>query len=479
MSSSAPFYRSSPITTLVATLCLLLVSTVASARPACSKSDQLYETAKRAGVTINGTWITLPKAPEWERLVPLYDMLKDYDASVAYGNDCKAMVRRLREKVIERIRLHGTFLVIEVEDALNRLRGKAVVTVDGRSVPVQGESAAKGDDETLPGHVIFRGRHEVRVQRPVLHPGEKLILDKRFDGEPLGKGEALDFDLIIPAGSSSGPTVHKLTLGIGIQRSCRVRLRVSGELLGGAPRPGEPQFVAEVYNPSQFTNQRIQNGDYLFTAGDYTLSLKLAEGQLPVGKSPRVILDDAQVGLRKREEEGLATWQRRLPLACPADQAQGETTLELGFTGGRTARVALSETEPPESGASRSVPTLTWIGLTVAGVGATVAAVSYFGFQSPAVSDADALFRENGCGEPSAACTTEVITAIEDYWNQRDSAFAVTTTAAIVGGVGAAVAVGAWLLAEPAGDEASSRPGLQVLPMFQATSAAVHVSGTF
>lgn len=456
----------------------LLVSSLAAARPACSRSEQLYQAAKSAGVTINGTWVTLPKAPQWEMLVPLYDLLKDYDASVAYGNDCKTMVRRLRQKVIDRIRLYGTFLTVNVNDPLNRLRGSAVVTIDGVTVATAeaGAESSSGEEE-LPGHVIFRGSHQVKLKQPMLQPGERLVLEAKLDGKTIGKGEALEFALDIPPNSSDGPVVHTLSLGLGIKRSCKVRLRVSGDMLG-PPRAERPQFVAEVYNPRQFTNQRLQNGDYLFSAGEYTLSLKLNEGQLPKNVGPRVIVDDAQVGLKTSTIDGVPTWQRRLSLSCPADQAQGETILELGFTGGRRAAVTTVEDSPEQSSPSVEVPVLTWVGLGALGTGVSVAAISHFGYRNPAQTDADYLYGTYDCANGSQLCGEDVREAISEYYDTRDTASVVTTTGLVVGGVGAVVAAAAWLLAEPASDHTEAA-GLQLVPVVQRASAAVYLTGTF
>jgi hypothetical protein len=488
----------------------VLVSAPAHAQNACSRSEQLYGAAKDAGVAINGVYVTLPRAPEWTGLLPLYRLLKDHDPGVNDG-DCRKMIRRLKDAVLERVQSHGTFLRVQVDDPLNRLRGDRSVEVDGLATTAT-RAGAPGADKAV-GHPITSGNHTVRLRRLTLQPGERLVVESFLENQSLGKGEASEFRVQIPASLSAGRRTLTLRVSIGVVRECKIRLQVAGNLFD-APKPGEPQFIVELSQTDLVTKQVLQRGDYPLTEGNYTLGVMLQEGQLK--GAPRLLLDDAQAGLRPVSGRAVPTWQYALRLECPPDSGYVRTTVELLVPGRKsssgaaphrpvTARpeprpVATSAPSPePEVKVAKGVPvkskvvtsepvapkrsaqafhlpTLSWVGIGVAGAGLVGAGVSYFGVGLPNQNKVTALHAERDCDSGSALCDELTQARILRLWDAHNAGRGVAIASAAVGAAGIALAVVAWILDEPTPQKAPV--SVQWVPG-RAGGGVVSVSGEF
>lgn len=439
------------------------------AQTACSKSEGLYNAAGLANIKIFGKYVTLPPDPEWESLVPLYNQLKDHDTSVHLG-ECKAMMVVLKQKVVERVKKYGTTLSVSIDDPLNRLQGKGRVTLNGASIRV-------GDAPT----VVLPGTHRLALSGFVLQPGERLALTTELDGTTIGKGEASEITIEIPRSTDSSTRNHSLTFHLAAQHECRVRLSVSGNLLN-RPKPGQPSFIVELSNQKLFTRQLLQKGDYPLTEGTYALTIKLDEGVLPEGVHPRLLVDDAQVGLKPVSRDEVPTWQHILRIGCEPGQGYAQSRVSLGFSGegGKTLTEAdpdsIDVTEQDEP--SKPIPTLTWVGIGAVGVGAVTAIVSHFAVANPAEQEANDAAFDAGCHQ---GCSAEVRKYVNDQYDTHDLAEGVAVGGIVLAGVGAVVGTIAYVLSEPpqtAHEEEAAR-AFRVLPIVTATATGALLVGTF
>jgi hypothetical protein len=469
-------FRWSWVSFLTLQVCSLLLvwSTCAHAQTACSKSEALYNAAGLANIKIFGKYVTLPPEPEWESLVPLYNQLKDHDTSVHLG-ECKAMMVVLKQKIVERVKKHGTTLSVSVDDPLNRLQGKGRISLNGKAVRA---------DEQIPT-VVLPGTHRVSLTGIVLQPGEHLALTTELDGTTIGKGEASEVQVDIPRESSGDARHHTLTFHVAAQHECRVRLTVDGSLLN-RPKPGQPSFVVELANQKLFTRQMLQKGDYPLSEGTYALTIKLDEGALPDGVQPRLLVDDAQIGLRPVSLNEVATWQHTLRLGCEPGQGIGQSKLNLGFSGegGKPLLEADPDAVVPtaEEAPSRPIPTLTWVGIGAVGVGAAVALVSHFAIANPAEREGTRTFAEQGC---VTGCALGVQSYIEEQYSTSDLADGIAIGGVVLAGVGAVVGAVAYFLSEPPptidSKDAPEQEALQLrlIPFVSKTTGGAKLLGTF
>jgi hypothetical protein len=451
---------------------VLMWSTMGHAQTACSKSEALYNAASLANIKIFGKYVTLPPDPEWESLVPMYNQLKDHDTSVHLG-ECKAMMVVLKQKVIERVKKYATTLRVSIDDPLNRLQGKGRISLDGATV-------RQADAPT----VILPGTHRVSLSGYVLQPGERLALTTELDGTTIGKGEANEIQVEIPRSTDGSAREHTVTFHLAAQHECRIRLNVSGNLLN-RPKPGQPSFVVELSNQKLFTRQMLQKGDYPLNDGTYALTIKLSDGELPEDVQPRLLIDDAQIGLKPVSRDEIPTWQHTLHLGCEPGQSYGQSRINLGFSGegGKPLLEADPDAVEPEKEdekPSKPIPTLTWVGIGAVGVGAAVAIVSHFAIANPAQEEGDAVYEEAQC--QLNGCTTAIEDFVIEQYNTRDVANGVAIGGIVLAGVGAVVGTIAWVTSEPpqpTDSDHASALGLRLEPVVNTTTAGARLIGTF
>jgi hypothetical protein len=466
-----PTVRWSKFVCLMLHVCATLTwSAFSQAQTACSKSEALYDAAQLANIKIFGKYVTLPPEPEWESLVPLYNQLKDHDTSVHLG-DCKGMMVVLKQKVVERVKKYGTTLSVSIEDPLNRLQGKGRITLNGAPIRVQAEAAPT---------IVLPGTHRVALTGLVLQPGERLALTTELDGTTVAKGEASELDIELPRAANSNTRHHSLTFRIAAQHECRVRLNVNGNLLN-RPKPGKPSFIVELSNQKLFTRQLLQKGDYPLSEGAYALTIKLQDGALPEGVQPRLLVDDAQIGLKPVTRDEVPTWQHTLRIGCIPGQGSAVSKINLGFSGEKPLLEAdpeaVEKSEPNEP--SKPLPTWTWVGIGAVGVGAAVGLVSYFGVSKPAVQEGDETFKAENC---RVQCSDAAKTYITNQYDKASIADGVAIGGIVLAGVGAVVGSVAWFTSDPpknneAGDEEAFR--FRVVPIVGRTLNGARLVGTF
>lgn len=452
-------------------LALLALSSLAQAQTACSKSEALYNAANLANIKIFGKYVTLPPEPEWEGLVPLYNQLKDHDTSVHLG-ECKAMMVVLKQKIVERVKKYGTTLSVSLDDPLNRLQGNGRISLDGTLVRADPDSPI----------VILPGTHRIALRGVALQPGERLALTTELDGTTSSKGEASELDIEIPRTSEGGTRHHTLTFRIGAQHECRVRLNVSGNLLN-RPKPGQPSFIVELSNQKLFTRQLLQKGDYPLTEGTYALTIKLNEGTLPDRVQPRLLVDDAQIGLKRVYRDELPTWQHLLRIGCEPGSSIGQYKINIGFSGegGKPLLEADPDTvikEPEADEPSAPIPAWTWVGIGAFGVGTAVAIVSHFAIANPAEEAGNAVYEDEQCA--TVSCGPEIEDYVYGQYDKRDLANGVALGGVVLAGVGAIVGTVAWFTREPSKpDGENTGLSLAVVPFLSAKAGGATLRGTF
>ncbi len=443
----------------------------------CSKSESFYRELEAAGVRVWGRNATLPKEPAWEALLPIYRKMRDYDISAAGGENCQASLRTLRKELIRRIVKYAPFLKVTIVDPSQRFNGLPSVTVDGaklekpEKVPlVQLRNTSQQTYEQIPGHPLLPGKHRIHLSTPRLDPNERLIVQAVLNGVYIGEGQSLDLDIDIPRG---GPKqVHHLELKLQLVRECRVSLKLSGGLLESTA----PRFVVRLQHRERLSNKTITfPGLYDAYAGENLLVAELLEGALPKDTVPLLLIDDAQAGMRWVHDAARPTWEYPLSLECPPGSSTGESSIELILSGSGSGSGA---GRPPGAKKGRqgrsSFSPVFWTGVGVAAAGFGSATISYFGFQRPANVKANAKFRELGCPACDDAARAEVLRA----WDKSDAAVPYTTAGIIVGGAGAALAVGALIWTAVTKDK-PSEAALWVSPAAGPNGYGLHVEGRF
>jgi hypothetical protein len=228
----------------------------------------------------------------------------------------------------------------------------------------------------------------------------------------------------------------------------------------------------------------LQKGDYPLSEGTYALTIKLDEGTLPEGVQPRLLVDDAQIGLKPVSRDEVPTWQHTLRIGCPPGEGIGESKINLGFSGEGGKPLLEADPDkviiPPEEAEKpgRPIPTLTWVGIGAVGVGAAVAIVSHFAIAKPAEADADATGRAqcmNGCS-PAAN------TYINGQYDTADLANGIAIGGVVLAGVGAVVGTVAWFTSKPPAEAEQPHEDaahLQVVPLIGRTIAGAQLVGSF
>ncbi len=412
----------------------------------------LKKAAAEAGLSVQGTkWVTVPKGHEWQKALPLYNDLKDYDVDLLPLH-CRQLARLIKGKVTEIVSQHAVLLRVRLTGDAYRVADRLTVMIDNQTV----ETSVDESDKGLP---YTAGRHEVSIEVPTLKRDEKVVIKPSLNGSlvPVG-GQGDRFALDLPPTAEGG--THDLALNVTLVRRCVFTLRVNNE----TEQNPSKRAVLVLHGASSMP---LTSGAVRVAGGRHALEVELEEDtRVDVAIDGRQLIptDGGPV-------EGKSL-RYIVPLECPKGQDQGRASLV----------VSLPQTEMHDNGSGGGegggMPTLFWVGTGVATTGILMSGISYFGFQSPADDRGTKLFSENGCGTAAATCDAEVQSRVNAAWDESDSAGVWTVTGLIVGGVGAAVAITSLFFDDPADSDQESAY-VQVHPSWQPGQYGLTAVGRF
>ncbi len=385
-------------------------------RAEAAECSGLKKAAAEAGLSVQGTkWVTVPKGHDWRRALPLYNDLKDYDVELLPLH-CRQLARLIKAKVTELVTKNGVLLRV-------RLTGDAYRVADQLTLLLDDQPVKTSLDETDPGQPYSPGRHEVSVEVPNLRREEKLLVKPTLNGAPVsvgGGGDRFSFDL--PA-TADGAT-QDLAVNISLVRRCIFTLRVNNE----TEQDPSKRAVLVLHGASEMP---LPSGAVRVQGGRHALEVELEEDT-----RVDVAIDGQQLIPTDDPDAGDRNLRYVVPLECPKGQDQGRASLVVSLPRAELQNGA-------QAGSNDGLPTLFWVGAGTAAAGLFVSGISYFGYQSPAEERGNDLYADNGCAD--VTCDPDVVRRVNDAFDESDSARVWTVTGLVVGGVGAAVAVGALI----------------------------------
>jgi hypothetical protein len=432
---------------LVAIVATLLVFWGWSEGAEAATCRGLKSAAAAAGISVQGTkWVSVPKDHDWRKALPLYNDLKDYDVELL-PLECRQLARLLKAKVGEIVQQHGVLLRV-------RLTGDAYRVEQNLALLIDGQPARTSLDTQDPGDPFTPGRHEMTIEVTGLRPEEKVVLKPSLNGADLplgGGGHKFSFEL---EPKQDGST-QDLALFVSVVRRCVFTLRVNNE----TEQDPKKRAVLVLHGASSLP---LPSGAVRVAGGRHALEVELEEdSSVDVAIDGRQLLPTGTAGRNVRYV---------VPLECPKGQDWGRASLV----------VSLPHAELVDTGddGSDGLPTLFWVGAGGAAGGLLLSTVSYFGFQSPAEDRGNNLFENSGCGSGGNLCDGETQRRIDEAWDESDSAKIWTVAGLVLGGVGAAVAVGALLFDSPEEEEPEAA-SLQLQPALAPSSFGVMAVGRF
>ncbi len=407
----------------------------------------LRTAAKAAGISVQGTkWVTVPKDHEWQKALPLYNDLKDYDVELL-PLECRQLARLLKAKVTEVVAKHGVFLRVRLTGDAYRVEQNLTLLIDGHTVRTSLDTSDRGDP-------FVAGNHEMTVEVSGLRRDEKLVLKPSLDGTELplgGGGNRFSFELNpAPDGST-----RDLSLNVSVVRRCVFTLRVNNE----TEQDPERRAVLVLHGASSMP---LPSGAVRVAGGRHALEVELEEDtSVDVAIDGRQLLPTGKGGRNLRYV---------VPLECPKGQDWGRASLVVSLP---HAEIRDADVE------SSGLPTLFWVGAGGAAGGLLLSTVSYFGFQSPADTRGTNLYADNNCRAGDARCDADTRQRITDAWDEADSAKIWTVTGLVLGGIGTAVAVGALVFDDDDSNGEEESASLQLYPTLGPGAYGVTAAGRF